>query len=264
MDGKVPDIKITKHRFYFETPLYEIIKSSHIEGDLFSGQVDAYSWVNGIETTYDISRSTGDQYSTGFEYERVTLQCRRKDNDILKFFVLEGEDFVMKIGQCPSLADIQFAELGKKYDKFLSRGELQDYKKAIGLAAHGVGAGSFVYLRRIFEKLITDTFLEHKAELGIKEQDFLKERMADKVDILKSFLPSQLVAMKKIYGILSQGVHELTEQECLEYFGVLKLSIELILDQKIELEVKQAKDDAVKRQIEAINTKLGAAKKSSI
>jgi hypothetical protein len=261
MTTEIPEVKITRRRFYFETPLYELIKSSEIEDDLFTGQVDAYSSINGIETTYDIKRETMDQYSTGFEYERVTLKCRRKDNDILKFFIVEGEDFVMKIGQWPSLADIQFAELGKKYDKFLSRGELQDYKKAIGLAAHGVGAGSFVYLRRIFEKLIADALVEHKAELILEEQDFLAMRMADKVDTLRLFLPPQMVAMKKIYSILSQGVHELSEQECLEYFGVLKLSIELILDQKIELEAKQVKDNAVKRQVEAINVKLGGTKK---
>jgi hypothetical protein len=58
--------------------------------------------------------------------------------------------------------------------------------------------------------------------------------MEDKVEILKEFLPSQLVEAKSIYGILGKGVHELTEEECLKYFPPLKLSIELILNQKIE------------------------------
>lgn len=248
---------ISKHQFYFDTPLYEIVKNSDIVEDIFSGDVDAFSAENGIETTYKVESHDMDYYSVGFEdFKKITLKCKRKNNDILRFFVGQGEDFIVKVGQWPSVADIQSAEIDKKYNKQLKRPELKDLKRAIGLAAHGVGVGSFVYLRRVFEKLIIGTYLRHKDKLEINEAEFITKRMADKIDLLKSYLPSHLVEMKDAYGILSKGIHELSEQECREYFKILKLSIELILDQQIELDAKRERDLEVKKQLKELSTKL--------
>jgi hypothetical protein len=174
----------------------------------------------------------------------------------LRFVIFKNREIAMKIGQYPSLADIQFAEIGKKYDKVLPEEDLKNLKKAIGLVSHGAGAGSFVYLRRIFEKLIFETYSNNSMILGLKEIDFNKQRMMDKVETLKAFLPSQLVEMKAVYSILSNGVHELTEEECLCYFAPIKLSIELILDQKIEEAKKVEKDMLVKKQLQQIQKEI--------
>lgn len=254
--------KISKHEFYFETPLYEVINVDMVEGDLFRGDVDAYNPISGFDTTYSIhANRIGYTYGGYFDddYEgfyTVTLTCKRKEVDKLKFFVFKNNEIVIKLGQYPSLADIQFAEIGKKYDRFLSKQELKDFKKAIGLAAHGYGAGSFVYLRRIFENLINKAFEESKTTIKISVDNFRKMFMVKKIELLKNYLPSQLLEMKSVYKILSKGVHELSEQECLKYFRVLKLSIELILDQKIEIEVKRKRDEEVKRQLKEINKKI--------
>lgn len=45
---------ISKHDFYFETPLYEKIPLENLEDNLFSGDVDAYSNVLQDNTTYNI------------------------------------------------------------------------------------------------------------------------------------------------------------------------------------------------------------------
>ena len=247
--------KISKHEFYFETPLYEVIESAKFEDDIHDGDVDAYSAKNGIDTTYTIYSRLVDDYSFKNFY-RVTLTCKRKSNDILRFFVYDNDEIVVKLGQLPSLADIQFAEIGKKYDQLLSEQDLKEFKKAIDLAAHGHGAGSFVYLRRIFDNLINEAFRTNKATLGISEDEFRKKWMVDKVDLLKESLPSQLLEMKSVYKVLSKGVHELSEQECLKYFPALKLSIELILDQKIEEEIQRKRDAEVKRQLVDINREI--------
>lgn len=261
---------LSKHDFYFETSLYEFIEYSNLEDEdsLLSGDVDAYSAKNNTDTTYAVKFSwvvktetkyTG-QYTPDLArgFGIVTLVCKRKGNDILQFFVYEDEitKKIMKVGQWPSLADLQFSEIGKKYNGVLPEEDLRNLKKAIGLVAHGAGAGSFVYLRRIFENLIFDTFKNNASAVGIKEEDFKVQRMEDKVETIKAFLPSQLVEMKSIYGILSKGVHELTEEECLSYFGPLKLSIELILDQKIEEEKKKKRDIAVKKQLQTIHQQI--------
>lgn len=62
--------------------------------------------------------------------------------------------------------------------------------------------------------------------------------------------------MEGIYKVLSKGIHELSERECLTYFPALKLAIELILEQKIEMEAKKERDEAVKKEITAITEKV--------
>lgn len=252
---------LDKHDFFFEVPLYEFIETEKVE-DIHDGDVDAYSAKNGIDTTYKIySCPVNAQYESTFDnFYKIILTCKRKNNDVLRFFVYDDGKTTVKLGQYPSLADIQYAELGKKYDKVLPKEDLKNLKKAIGLVAHGAGAGSFVYLRRIFENLIDETYKQNAATVGIAEAEFKTKRMEDKIDLLKSFLPSQLVEMKSIYGILSKGVHELTEEECLKYFAPIKLSIELILDQKIEDAKKQERDTQVKQQLQGIHQELSTGK----
>lgn len=255
--------KISKHEFYFETPLYESIKIENLSENILNDDVDAYSAKNKSETTYEISsaRMTDIIYSKFYHYYKIALTCKRKGNDILRFFIYTDDNIIIKLGQEPSLADIQFAEIGKKYDKYLPQDEIKEFKKAIGLAAHGVGAGSFVYLRRVFENLIYETFNKHKSDIEISKEDFLTKRMVEKVDVLNKYLPSQLIEMKSIYSILSKGVHELSEQDCLKYFPALKLSIELILDQKIKIEEESKRDKAAKKQIEDINKNINTQNK---
>ena len=60
-----------------------------------------------------------------------------------------------KIGQYPSVADLSFPEL-KDYRKVMSKDDDKELKRAIGLHASGIGIGSFVYLRRIFERIRQD------------------------------------------------------------------------------------------------------------
>lgn len=255
---------IDRHTFFFETPLYDSISMDAIADDyedldeFFSERVDAYSAKNHIDTTYSISSwNVDDYYSRGFRaFHKIKLTCVRKPDDILYFFVGSNDEYFFKVGQWPSLADLSLGEIGKKYAKLMDRDDMQEFKKAIGLAAHGVGAGSFVYLRRIFEKLIDEAYQTNHENLEITDDDFHKQRMDEKVESLKDYLPSQLVGMKRIYSILSDGVHNLTEEECLALFPALKLSIELILEQKIEADAKAQRDTLAQKQIQEIERSL--------
>ena len=83
---------------------------------------------------------------------------------------------LQKIGQFPSLADIAIDE-SKTYRTVLTPEDSSQFHKAIGLAAHGVGIGSFVYLRRIFERLVISRFAEFKTVEGWADDDF-PNRMA--------------------------------------------------------------------------------------
>jgi hypothetical protein len=91
--------------------------------------------------------------------------------------------------------------------------------------------------------LINKRFEEFKAVEKWDEADFKKARMEDKVLLMKKHLPEFLVANRKIYSILSIGIHELSEQACLGYFDVMRRSIIMILedDKKVRDEKEQRK-----------------------
>lgn len=65
-------------------------------------------------------------------------------------------------------------------------------------------------------------------------------------------LPEFLVENKSMYGILSKGIHELSEQECLEAFPIVKLGIEIILDANLEETARKKKITDAKKKIEAL------------
>jgi len=272
-ENKEEIMKMSPHDFYFEASLYQPVKINELESDILKWEIDGYNSISHFETTFKIDSDyrihieynhiyplRGSMTSPYHWYIFVNLICKRDINDEIIFLLHVNGDAIVKVWQYPSLADIQFAELGKKYNKVLPEEDLRDFKKAIGLYAHDAWAWSFVYLRRIFERLIYSTYEEHKSELWLLEEDFQNKRMAEKVEVLEHFLPEQLVEMKVIYWILSKWVHELSEQECKIYFSPMKLSIELILDEKIEMQAKKDKDKRAKAEIIRIHQELVAGR----
>jgi phosphopantetheine adenylyltransferase len=80
--------------------------------------------------------------------------------------------------------------------------------------------------------------------------------MAEKIEILAEYLPNFLVENRSLYSILSIGVHSLDEGECLAHFELVKTSIELILDEKVEKYQKQKKIEEAKQRLNELNNKL--------
>ncbi len=160
----------------------------------------------------------------------IELLCMRRNNHKIHVYLHVKGLTVRKIGQLPSLADIANDE-SKTYRGVLTKQDSHEFHKAIGLAAHGVGIGCFVYFRRIFERLINSRFQEFKTAERWSDEEFASKRMSERVIFLKDHLPPFLVENHKIYSILSLGIHELDEDQCLRFFPVLKASIVLILDE---------------------------------
>lgn len=188
------------------------------------------------------------------------FKCSRCSNIHLFYFEInrKKDQFILKkIGQSFSIADYQNHDI-KKYKKVLSNELQSEFTKGVGLFSHGVGIGSFVYLRRIIEKfVIQEAYIKESQNENFDKQLFEKSRMKERIDLLKNSLPGFLVANKALYSILSKGIHELSEQECLEIFPVMKTAIEYILDEvkaKRELEEKKKQ---LSDQISKINEQLG-------
>ena len=112
---------------------------------------------------------------------------------------VKGYVIMRKIGQYPSMADMQFFE-SIKY-RCVLKSHYRDYSLALGLFASGVGCGSFIYLRRIFEFLIDSLHEECKNEQGWNEEEYRKLDFNSRIQMIESFgkviIPQELTQVRK-------------------------------------------------------------------
>lgn len=186
----------------------------------------------------------------------LCYDCSRNRQHSLLFDLFVTKDKIIKIGQYPSVADLAVGEIAK-YKSALGK-QHREFAKAIGLHAHGVGIGSFVYVRRIIENLVFDNFNNAKGELKITETEFEQLRFDKKIEVLQTYQPSVLVQNKNYYGIVSKGVHELSEEECLKMFPLIKTGIELILDDLLAANERVEKEKLFQKFVADTTGKLKA------
>jgi hypothetical protein len=179
--------------------------------------------------------------------------CSMDKKHHLDFTVLANDSSFMKIGQYPSIADMTFPELDD-YKHVISKQDRRELGTAIGLFANGVGAGSYVYLRRILERLVYQA--KKNAGDKIDNDAFEKARVADRIKMLKGYVPDILIQNTTIYGILSKGIHELSEEDCLKHFPVVRECIFQILGMWENMRKKQADEDALNKALKAITAKI--------
>jgi hypothetical protein len=252
---------MTLEEFFFDTPIYTKIEINNAEifktfqaitDNYHKEEFEGFNPWSKIESTFvvitDIQGNSSDRYTKEGGYGTVKIKCKRTDDIFWFFLIYDPESRILtKVGQFPSVADFHISEI-KQYKKLLPQEKLKEFTKAIGLAANGVGIGSFVYLRRIFEHLISEAFNQAETDEVLTNGEFQKSRMDTKIDLLSGYLPSFLVENKSMYSILSLGIHELNEQTCLEHFDTLRVGIEIILDEKLdELKKKEKIENAKKK-----------------
>lgn len=179
--------------------------------------------------------------------------CSMNDEHHLDYIVCTEGNRFQKIGQYPSVADLTFPELDA-YKHVISKEDRKELGTAIGLYASGVGAGSYVYLRRILERLVYQA--KEAAADAIDNEMFEQARVAEKIKMLEGYLPDILVKNTTIYGILSKGIHELSEEECRKHFPVVKECIYQILGMWESLRKRQADEAALNKALNAITTSI--------
>lgn len=179
--------------------------------------------------------------------------CSMSAEHHLDFIVIADNKSFCKIGQYPSVADLTFPELDI-YKKVLDVNNRREFGRAIGLFASGIGAGSYVYLRRIFERLL----IQAKTTAGsvIDEAEFNKAHVDEKITMLADYLPKTLTSNPTLYGILSKGIHELSEEKCIEYFPIVKDCIFMILDEWEEKRRKEEKEKAINAALSKIASQI--------
>lgn len=269
--GRLPPMP-SPGEFFIKTPLYEaysldLVTQEELSqfGHFFYYTVDAYCPKCGSHSIFTghIDNAKNEVLLGANDHVFVVkLACQRDRSHILKFIFEIDRHNIRKIGQSPSLADLHIHDAAK-FKPVLKGDLLHEFTKAIGLAAHGVGIGSFVYLRRIFESLINEARSIAETHPGWDEATFQKGRMVERIGILADQLPTFLVENKSLYGILSKGIHELSEADCLAAFPVVKVGIEMILDEKLSTREKQKKLDDAKKAIQSVASTLTSSNGNS-
>lgn len=185
--------------------------------------------------------------------------CSRNEKHLLFFLFRVHKNTITKIGQYPSLADLATVEI-QSYRKVLGNERFREFSRSVGLASHGVGIGAFVYLRRIFESLIEEAHQNVISARSWNEEAYQGSRMDEKIKLLSHYLPEFLVKNKALYSILSKGIHELNENECLNAFPIIKLGIVLILDEKLKNQEREEKIKQANEQITKLKDKFSTKK----
>ena len=238
---------MTAQDFIFKASPYKKIEGEEFD-ELFKElstrklPVNGFNPLRRVETTYHLCSATiDDWHEVPNKFEPVddkikllSFRCGRYGDVLtLVVYISQAERYIFKIGTFPSLRDFHKDDI-KKYEKVLTEQQKTELVTAIMIANNGVGIGSYVYLRRIFEGIVFEEASNAIRDGVISKEDFDKKRMDEKIIAIKNYLPTFLYEHhKELYGILSIGVHQLKEEDCLSFFPVLYDCITLVLDDRL-------------------------------
>ncbi|WP_300896586.1 hypothetical protein [Roseovarius sp.] len=259
--------------FVFEVPTYDQRKIHNTEfmGMFRAGhtRIDGFcTECNGMSVFHSATNRTSENPEEYNGISQIWFSCQRDDTHRLCLVVMvdcvgycaplpgrrtkiavAGQ--IQKIGQFPSHADIANGVL-KQFTKVLDPQDRREFIRANGLASHGVNIGAFVYLRRVFERLLARA--RKRAGEAIDGEAFKQGRVGEKIDMLSDYLPPFMLKHKKVYGLLSLGIHELNEETCGTLYEILKQSCLLMLEQEKELAEKEALEKELAKAISQIST----------
>ena len=174
---------------------------------------------------------------------------------------------LQKIGQSSSWYSIYDDKI---INKFLKK-DATFFKNALKCQSHGYGIGAFSYYRRVLENSIEKilksirSVLESEGSLeGVKKinEALEKSSMEDKIDIAKDEIPISLTPggknpLKIIYHCLSIGIHNLSEDECLDNSEHIRVALSYLI------KTLSQRNEEQKTYTEALNNLDKIKKKSS-
>jgi hypothetical protein len=180
----------------------------------------------------------------------LVARCTRRHHEVRAMFYLwhSGEDlskqsvFLRKVGQYPSLADLQSGDTAR-FQSILGEEKAKELSVARVQYQHNFSAAAYLYLRRVFEHLIRAVAKGASTAKGWKQASFEKADMRGRIRMLRAHLPKEVVKDGTLYGVLSEGVHNLSDSQCADYYATLEKGTVLILDE-IMREQERAKDIA--------------------
>jgi hypothetical protein len=243
-----PRIRIVNEiaAFLSDWPLYRPYK---YEGDLWSRSGRGFTFLfpdivrlycpeEECETTQVWEVGSGPHFGTNSTvvdtFTAVNFLCRNCQRSKMTYFLrfnvsqLRGE--ITKVGQSPPLSrepDPVVVAGWQRADKFL-------YRDAMTFRNGNKGIAALPYLRRIIENHIHDVLdliadaNQRKPIMGFDPIAYEKvrpsHRFSEKLDFARDYLPADLVPhgcpnpIGTLYELISDGLHQRTEEECIEIF----------------------------------------------
>lgn len=226
---------------FLETaPLYSwhLFRKPYVNrSDLWIREIDAYCDICEQLRPFQDLRSRGSGFAsagvltalqsgtTCFKFSCAS--CRKSNREYLVEQVLDSENIrLQKYGELPRSKLVRDRIL----QKFL-KDDLENYEKAFVCLSHEYGVAAFAYFRRIVENninqlldLLQDDTQSSGSDPAILEAigELRKDSpMSEKIKVANLALPGHLKPdglnpLGRLYQVLSEGVHNLSEAECLE------------------------------------------------
>lgn len=252
-------------KHFLETaPIYtwiEFKKPAANRGSLWINAIDSYCERCGHVRPFHDMRSRGGgagmpsikALSSGTSYFEFTcVTCRKERREFLVEQVVEENIIkLQKYGELPRKA----LERDKVLQKFFSK-DSEFYKKAVVCLSHGYGIAAFAYFRRIIENNIfklLDLIKDEAENVTNKDEIFealaeLKKEspMSDKIKVANKALPeylkpSGLNPLGRLYQVLSEGVHSLNDQECLEKASEIQECVKYLVSELSDRKKNQSR-----------------------
>ena len=263
-------------RFIVQDGLYRWLDLSTDEGKIIDNMIgneifftfDLYCPTCKMVTPYQIRTAAVTNRSIATRYQTDTLRkpvvvlnavCLRVQH-LMAVVLYQQKGRLIKIGQYPSLADIAFGELSK-LDRSLEPLDRKELGRALGLFAHDAPLGAFVYLRRVFERMIARAYVRHVAEGGDEVQNFEGLKMDQRLKVVRGQLPRKVAQNSNVFGVLSKGIHELSDEEGRDLFPLVKTVIfQMLGDEerdRLAKEQEAATDAALADVIARMSTQSG-------
>jgi hypothetical protein len=162
---------------------------------------------------------------------------------------------LVKIGQHPPHAELVAGRL-KAVSKIADPLDMRELRRAAGLISHDAAIGAFVYLRRVFERIIKGAW-QRAIDAGETLPEPVGLRMPERIAALKNHLPDIVVTNAKVYGILSLGLHELTEEECAQSYPLVEESVIAMLEEAYSHLERRKREGRIAAELTRLSSELG-------
>ena len=212
---------------------------------------------NGIRFFRCISGENHNIYTSEFSFFYVTYICSNCQK-VEKIFSLaakvndsgKGQGECYKFGELPTygppVASKLMKLIGPDRDEFLKGRRCEN---------QGLGVGSFIYYRRVVENQknrilgeiikVANKIGTSQSNIEILEKAIEETQFTKALDMAKNAIPESLLInghspIKLLHSALSEGVHALSDEECLE----MASSVRIVLGELSERLAQALKDEA--------------------
>lgn len=207
------------------------------------GQIDLHCEKDGGSRTFHTGPKIYLKESRTYQF--ITYTCRNCQKTTKTFAVLferkeQGDVEVMKLGEFPPFS----TPISPQIPRLLTdQADLELYRRGVRAIAQGLGIGAASYFRRIVEskwKDLARTLRDAAEQLGedvsVFNEALDKTQFSDAVDMLKDAIPDKLLLPDRqnpltlLHRALSQQLHELTDEACLQHAQDIRLILTALLE----------------------------------